>query len=576
MNKTHFLLLILLLVPLVQAIEAKQGSITLLALIDKNGERSAGVASLELEILPGKERVFLETFPMTKLSTQASLRLAQQITCKELEIDCSGYDFLFSINAAPGIVGGPSAGSSAAILVGALLLNKEVPANVAMTGTINSGGAVGPVGGLDIKLEAAQKNNLTKIFLPPGASEFEDNETNQTVNLMDVGKEVNVTVIEAATIFDILKELYGYEQNNTNGNLIINDEYTKIMRDVAYDLCDRTADLLKETGKINDTDLQNITVKAEENLKNGSFYSAASFCFRANTIYKQEWYKINSFSFEELKARAKTVEENANAVKTELKNRDISTMTNLQTFMAVSERIDETLRMIELIKNVENETNERVGNTLGYVEERLFSAITWERFFENKTGNLIITEQKLQDSCIAKLSEAEERYNYVKTSIPEALTDSLEEFERIHNQIKNKEYITCLYGSSKEKSRAELYLNLVGVKKSRLSDLIDLRLELARRGLMKAQSKGVFPIIAYSYYEYAKSLQGFDDITSLLFAEYALDLANLDIYFDEKEKQIEEISKVPAITTLTIILLLLITGFLIQMQRKKKFSKKRK
>jgi hypothetical protein len=41
----------------------------------------------------------------------------------------------------------------------------------------------------------------------------------------------------------------------------------------------------------------------------------------------------------------------------------------------------------------------------------------------------------------------------------------------------------------------------------------------------------VFPILGYSYFEYANSLKESDPFSALLYSEYALELSNLDIYF---------------------------------------------
>ena len=48
---------------------------------------------------------------------------------------------------------------------------------------------------------------------------------------------------------------------------------------------------------------------------------------------------------------------------------------------------------------------------------------------------------------------------------------------------------------------------------------------------MEETEKGVFPIVGYSYFEYANSLKETDPFSALLYSEYALELSNLDIYF---------------------------------------------
>ena len=61
---------------------------------------------------------------------------------------------------------GPSAGVSITSAILSLLLNKEVPKEVAMTGEISLKGDVLKVGGLREKIIGAYNNGVTKIFIP--------------------------------------------------------------------------------------------------------------------------------------------------------------------------------------------------------------------------------------------------------------------------------------------------------------------------------------------------------------------------------------------------------------------------
>ncbi len=136
---------------------AMTGTVPLLALTEpSNGTQLGSATELMLDVRPGSERVFLETVPLTKITTQVSMRFAQQIACNEFDLDCEDKDFFFAIKALPGpIVGGPSAGAAATIAVAATLQNASINPKVAITGTINSGGLIGPVGGIEKKKQAA-------------------------------------------------------------------------------------------------------------------------------------------------------------------------------------------------------------------------------------------------------------------------------------------------------------------------------------------------------------------------------------------------------------------------------------
>ena len=65
--------------------------------------------------------------------------------------------------------------------------------------------------------------------------------------------------------------------------------------------------------------------------------------------------------------------------------------------------------------------------------------------------------------------------------------------------------------------------------------MIDSKIKLVKRLISKQIKKGIFPILGYSYYEYASTLKDENKYSSLLYLEYALELSNLEIYFKEKK-----------------------------------------
>ena len=525
-----WVIIALLLCSIAVAAEVRQGEVPLLALMDNGTSQSGSVAMLGLEIVPGSERVFLETFPMTKITTQASLRFAQQVACKELDIDCSGYDFLFTIEALPGIVGGPSAGSAAALLTSALLLNKSIPKDIAMTGTINSGGIVGIVGGVKEKIEAAAKTGVKKVFVPKGTKEVKF--ANKTFPISAYGAELNVSVIEVSTLGELIEGALGVPQRKMEGPLQINPVYQDVMRAVANDLCSRSKEL--GAGVKNISLAKNLTSRAVSAQAQGEWYAAASYCFRANVDLKQAQYREQKLSASAAQEKAKRVRLEGEALRKDVELRNITTITDLQTQMAVLERVDEALNANEEVErlNRSERLQDAVIGDLVYAEERLFSAITWARFFGNTNENIVVNVERIKQGCASKVSEAEERYNYVKSVIPEALDGTRNDIDKAYGLLEQKEYALCLHLASKAKAEADVLLAAMGVND--LDEAVDIKLRVARDALMRAQEKGVFPIIAYSYYEYANSLKDFDKVSSILFAGYALELANVDIYFEGK------------------------------------------
>ena len=63
----------------------------------------------------------MDTFPLAKLDTQVSTRLAKEVACSYLDINCDSFDFFYTIRAQSPIIVGPSAGAAITILTISLL-----------------------------------------------------------------------------------------------------------------------------------------------------------------------------------------------------------------------------------------------------------------------------------------------------------------------------------------------------------------------------------------------------------------------------------------------------------------------
>jgi len=166
--KQILILFFLLCIPLCFA--QPIGHITLLAVSEAT--QTGSTADLYIRTQEGSGGVYIETFPLTKLDTQLSTRFAEQIACDFLEKDCTTTDFFYTIRSDATILGGPSAGAAIAVATVAMLDNLELNESVAISGTINVGGLIGPVGSLVSKIDAAQKQGITKVLIPK-ASRFE-------------------------------------------------------------------------------------------------------------------------------------------------------------------------------------------------------------------------------------------------------------------------------------------------------------------------------------------------------------------------------------------------------------------
>ena len=119
---------------------------------------------------------------------------------------------------------------------------------------------------------------------------------------------------------------------------------------------------------------------------------------------------------------------------------------------------------------------------------------------------------------------------------PEVLADTKKEIDLAYLDMENEDYDLCLFKASKAKAESDIILSTLGVEEEHIDGLLDKKLEIVKKNIVDTSKSGLFPIIGYSYYEYAKSLKQDDKYSALLYAEYALELSNLDIYFDNNKK----------------------------------------
>ncbi|NTV24100.1 MAG: hypothetical protein HGA85_07070, partial [Nanoarchaeota archaeon] len=201
MMKKVVLLLLLLLV--FQA-HAKSGSMKLLAVSNGDTDPKGSIADLELEIKEGRGRIFIDSFPLSRLDTQISTRFAKEVACNFLEADCSRLDFFYTIRANSALIGGPSASAATTILTISVLGDIPLDKDTTITGTINTGGIIGPVGGIESKVDAASKTGLKKVLVPKFS------QLNLS-NISEYKEKYKIEIVEVSQLEDALQEMTGRE-----------------------------------------------------------------------------------------------------------------------------------------------------------------------------------------------------------------------------------------------------------------------------------------------------------------------------------------------------------------------------
>jgi uncharacterized protein len=541
-----------MLLLLASPVMALQGHIKLLAV--QEDTREGNVADLFLEIIPGRGRVFIETFPLTKIDTQISTRFAKEVACSLLDANCNKYDFIYTIRSRAYIIGGPSAGAAISVLTMSLLEGFTPNQNIALTGTINSGGYIGPVSGIKEKIKAGAEENLETILIPSGTRFFENKTetengtiiSNVTIDLVKYGEELGIEVKEIIDIEDALFEFTGISKKSVDGNLELTDEYTKVMQLLSEKLCNRTKDIQKKFLEANPKVLPNeamvelekrsinLTERAEIEKAKQNYYSAASFCFGANYQYRRLYFETINLSDTQIVNEAKQLKSTLEDIKKKIDKNELKTVTDLQTFLIVKDRINEATQNVETII----EKNDSSSDKLAYAMERAYSAVSWSNFFNKGNQKVTLNEEIVKESCIKKLAEAEERLQYTTIFLTSGLESIKKEIENAQADLHNNQFALCLFKSSKAKSASDVILNNIGVQQKQIPKVIENKLGIVKKSIIRETKKGIFPIMGYSYYEYASSLSKYDPLSSLVYIEYATELSNFDMYFSNgKEKE---------------------------------------
>lgn len=203
MRKALTLFLLILLFQSTFAVIAED-SIEIFAVTD-NGKALS--ADLLVRIKSGSGMIWTSVEPLVGTSTQSTERLAVE-TARKYSEEVDNYDYFFEIKSDASLVEGPSAGAAMTLLVISMLQHNSVPDNVSLTGTITSGGGVGPVGGVFEKSKEAARIGIELFMIPPGESRQTvkiDNKV-KSVNLVEYAEENwGLKVVEVNNIDEVLQ-----------------------------------------------------------------------------------------------------------------------------------------------------------------------------------------------------------------------------------------------------------------------------------------------------------------------------------------------------------------------------------
>ena len=132
------------------------------------------VMMAEVEIRRGEGRLLINTHPKIGIDLQASGETAEIVVQKLTGVSFQNLDVVLTVKAESevGTVDGPSAGAAITVCMIAALQNRTTNPSIFITGTVNSDGTIGKVGGIPYKALAAAEKGATLFLVPPGQINF--------------------------------------------------------------------------------------------------------------------------------------------------------------------------------------------------------------------------------------------------------------------------------------------------------------------------------------------------------------------------------------------------------------------
>ena len=557
-----------------------------------SGDFMGVVANLTVEVKPGSGRVFVETKPLTEIDTQASARLAKEVACNILEYNCSNLDFFYIIHSDYQMVGGPSAGAAMTAATMAALQGINLKKDVLITGTINPGGSIGPVGGIIEKTQAAYIAGAKVLLIPKG--ELDENIKSLAKSKWDID------VIDVRDVTDAYKYLTGYQivRKNITNSEIASKTYTGIMKKLSNELLNQAQELYEKAEGNFNVSIASDSIKselkeylnlakqeinnAEDSFSKKEYYSASSFSVRS-MINSQ--YVIYVLTYEESEEKENELNKILGNVTLDistfeslfLRNRRIDNLNDIEVYAVVIDRIKEAEDILKEAYNakIENDTYKTLY-LAAFAKVRENTAYSWLTLVNYFKGDMILSfnPQNVKSIAQERIEQAQTSIVYAQTVVNNSVVEQAKEhLKKAITAYNSENYVFALFEASKARATANLAMEIRALTNETIEEkLNDLEYD-AKLYIKKAEEKGLLPILALSYLEFGKTLRQKDPLQSMVFFSYSKQMALIseDLVEATTGKQLVkkgaeiEVFKVKPFSTTNLIIdiLILISGALL-------------
>ena len=246
-------------------------------------ENRSEMVLIGVETRPGSGEAFTSIYPAVGYDTQSSERTAAAIAFTGTRRnDC---DAIMRFVASKGVdhVDGPSAGGAMTVLLLSALTGKELRDDFSITGTIESDGSIGSVGGIPLKAEAVAKAGIP-LFITPELS------INDKIGLLLVKREYNITVAQVRDIkeaFDLTTSTSMPRENlalspegrQSYDNASLDHWYAPRLYAMADGMVERAESRLNGSDLGFGANFESRLINAKEALSSRQMYTAANIAF---------------------------------------------------------------------------------------------------------------------------------------------------------------------------------------------------------------------------------------------------------------------------------------------------------
>lgn len=575
------LALIILLLPFASAQCPENGNTVILkapAVSRTSSGELIGVATdFVITVAPGNGHVYVETWPLAEVDMQASARLAAQIAGKVLDVDMNKYDVFIQVKSDAPIIGGPSAGGTMTVGIIAALEGWEVRKDVMMTGMINPDGSIGPVGGILEKASAAYSVG-SKLFLIPEGQRIQIIQTTEQKQIGPItqitSKAERVDVVEYARerwglevkeIKDIYDAVYYFtgkkiEKPSVPADLNVD---TSFLKTDALNDYDKTLSYYEQVeNKLKTSNMGYSTYsylkealneaksrldEAKKALEDGGYYTTLSLDFQARiTIRHVDWY-LDVETDADLENLLKNVDDEIKSTENTISNLTIRGISMLQAVAASEERIEQAKSLLKDAWSAYYDGNywDAVSNA-AFAYERIQTAKFWASLGERYAKGDVIERESLKETARDYLDNSRLIITYITSMFGEV---NLQELINLMNEgegyYQDGKYSAAIFSAMEARIQAEIILDTLGIdNETILMDKLQRMKEDAKVAIAQAQKEGIYPILSFSYYEFAQSYEnqgGLDNIqTAMMFYQYAKETSTVFLETTSPPKIIEE------------------------------------